>query len=306
MLKLRNVSKKYKKSDKEALTDISFNVNKGEFVALLGQNGAGKSTLINILAGNVKKSSGDVEIGGFNLDTHELETKKVIGVVPQETTFDYVFAVGEVLRNQSGYFGIKNNTAYMHELLNHLRLMDKLNASSRSLSGGMKRRLLIAKALVHKPDLLILDEPTAGVDIELRHQLYTFLKKLHREGTTIILTTHYLEEAEKLCNRVIVINQGKIIADENKDRLMATLGTETLLEFDFKTDPEIGEFDFLSDYSPGISGEKKLQLKVLQKDIGRVFQKMSDAGITFESFKLESKKLEDVYLQLVNGNDAER
>ncbi len=304
MLNIKNVSKQYKPGEKEALKDISFTVKKGEFVALLGQNGAGKSTLINILAGNVKKSSGEVKIGGIDLDRNELETKKIIGVVPQEISFDYVFSVGEVLRNQSGYFGLENNNGYIDELLEHLHLKDKKNEASRSLSGGMKRRLLIAKAMVHKPDLLILDEPTAGVDIELRHQLYGFLKKLHNEGTTIILTTHYLEEADKLCDRVLVINQGRLIADENKKRLMETLGSETLLEFNFETDLEIRNITFLADYNPKIKGKKRLQLKVLQNDIGIVFQKMADANLSFSGFKLEPKKLEDIYLQLVNGKAA--
>lgn len=304
MLKIENVSKQYKNSEKEALTDISFTVNKGEFVALLGGNGAGKSTLINILAGNVKKNSGKVTLGGFDLDTHELDSRKIIGVVPQEISFDFVFSVGEVLRNQSGYFGVKNNNKYIDELLEHLRLIDKKNDTCRSLSGGMKRRLLIAKAMVHRPALLILDEPTAGVDIELRHKLYEFLKKLHREGTTIILTTHYLEEAEKLCDRVIVIDQGRLIADENKKRLMETLGCETQLEFHFESDLKISDFVFLADYNPKIEDGNRLILEVCQKEIGSVFQKMADRNLSFSGFKLEPKKLEDVYLQLVNGNAA--
>lgn len=304
MLTIKNVSKQYKAGEKEALSDVSFTVKKGEFVALLGQNGAGKSTLINILAGNVKKSRGEVSIGGVDLDKNELETKKIIGVVPQEISFDFIFSVGEVLHNQSGYFGLKYNNAYVEELLGHLHLADKINAASRSLSGGMKRRLLIAKALVHKPDLLILDEPTAGVDIELRHQLYGFLQELHKTGTTIILTTHYLEEAEKLCDRVVVIHEGRIVADENKDTLMATLGSETLLEFDFPSDLKIRDIAFLSEYDPRIEGKRKLQLKVLQNEIGTVFQKMSDEKLSFSSFKLEPKKLEDVYLKIVNGKAA--
>jgi ABC-2 type transport system ATP-binding protein len=220
MLKIENVSKIYKNGKEPALENISFSVGQGEFVALLGQNGAGKSSLINILAGNVKKDTGKVLIGGYNIDTDELKTKKIIGIVPQEISFDFIFSVNEVLRNQSGYFGIKNNAEYIDELLKDLSLTDKKYAQSRSLSGGMKRRLLIAKALVHKPGLLILDEPTAGVDIELRHSLYAYLKRLHSEGITIILTTHYLEEAEKLCDRVIVVHQGKMLVDESKNVLL--------------------------------------------------------------------------------------
>ncbi|MCP3927463.1 MAG: ABC transporter ATP-binding protein [Desulfobacterales bacterium] len=304
MLEIKNVSKQYKKGAIDALKDISFTVKKGEFVALLGQNGAGKSTLINILAGNVKKSKGTVKIGGIDLDKNELDTKKKVGVVHQEISFDYVFSVDEVLRNQSGYFGLKDNNGYINELLETLSLTDKKNDSSRSLSGGMKRRLLIAKALVHRPDLLILDEPTAGVDIGLRHQLYDFLNELHKKGTTIILTTHYLEEAEKLCDRVIVIDQGKIVVDENKKVLMKNLGAETLLEFDFSKDIEIKDIAFLADFNPRFEGKRRLQLKVLQNEIGVVFQKMADADLSFSGFNLEPKKLENIYLQIVNGKAA--
>ncbi len=304
MLKIRNVSKQYQPGGKKALNKVTFTVKKGEFVALLGQNGAGKSTLINILAGNVKKNNGEVFIGGLDLEKNELDTKKIIGVVPQEINFDFIFSVGEVLSNQSGYFGLSDNSAYIDKLLKHLHLADKKNENSRSLSGGMKRRLLIAKALVHKPKLLILDEPTAGVDIELRHQLHEFLNELHNAGTTIILTTHYLEEAEKLCDRIIVIDQGSIVADEKKDRLMETLGSETLMEFDFDTDLQGTDITFLSEFTPKIKRKRTLRLNVPQRDISSVLQRMTDENMKFSHIKLEPKKLEDVYLQLVAGKAA--
>ena len=299
MLKIENVSKTYKKGKVEALKDVSFSVKKGEFVALLGQNGAGKSTLINILAGNVKKSGGTVAIGGFDLDRNELETKKIIGVVPQEVSLDFFFNVKEVLQNQSGYFGIKDNEVHINKLLDKLHLKDKVDATSRSLSGGMKRRLLIAKAMIHQPEILILDEPTAGVDIELRHSLYEFLRELHDNGTTIILTTHYLEEAEKLCDRIIVINDGRMIVDESKEDLLNTLGAETLMEFHFDNDMDSEDFSFLSDYSPRIEDKTKLHLKALKHDIADIFRKLNDENMQYTDFKVEPKKLEDVFLQLV-------
>ena len=174
MLSIKDVSMTYQKGKKEALKNVSLNIQEGEFTALLGQNGAGKSTLINILAGNVKKTSGTVNIGGYDIDKKELETKKIIGIVPQDTGYDFVFTVDEALKKQSGYFGIKNNKEYIDELLDALYLTEKRSARIRDLSGGMRRRFLIAKALVHKPKILILDEPTAGVDIEMRHTLYDF------------------------------------------------------------------------------------------------------------------------------------
>ncbi len=299
MLEIKNLSKTYEAGSKEALKDVSFSIRKGEFVALLGRNGAGKSTLINILAGNVKKSAGEISIGGFDLDKNELATKRLFGVVPQEVTFDYVFTAGEVLKNQSGYFGIKNNDTYINELLTSLSLSEKKNVKPRELSGGMKRRLLIAKALVHRPDLLILDEPTAGVDISLRHSLYEYLKQLHSQGTTIILTTHYLEEAEKLCDRIIVINEGRMIVDESKDKLLNTTGAETSMEFHFDSDLNNVDFSFLSDYSPRIEGKSTLHLMALKHQIGDVFQKITAEKMQYSDFKMESRKLEDVFLHLV-------
>jgi ABC-2 type transport system ATP-binding protein len=300
MLEIKNVSKTYASSDKPALKEISFAVREGEFVAMLGQNGAGKSTLINILAGNVKKDGGTVTIGGYDLDRNELETKRILGVVPQEISFDFVFTAAEVLQNQSGYFGIAHNEEHINGLLQNLALSDKQHENSRALSGGMKRRLLIAKALVHKPKLLILDEPTAGVDIELRHSLFDYLRELRRTGTTIILTTHYLEEAEKLCDRVLVIDEGRLIMDESKDKLLETLGSETNLEFQFETGLNGTDLGFLAKYAPRMEGDRRLLLTVLKPEIGNVFQQLSDRDIHFSTFKIESKKLEDVFLQLVH------
>lgn len=301
MLELKNVSKKYLKGDRNALSDVSFKVERGEFVGLLGQNGAGKSTLINILAGNVKKDSGIVKIGGYDVDHNELETKNLVGIVPQEVSLDFVFSVNEVMKNQSGYFGIKNNGKYTDELLLSLALSGRIHDKTRTLSGGMRRRLLIAKALVHKPELLILDEPTAGVDIELRHSLYVFLERLRDEGITIILTTHYLEEAEKLCDRIIVLNHGRVIADDSKSNLMDTLGSETSMEFHFGRDLFDDDLSFLSEYSPSIKDGNKISILARKNDIGNIFHKMDEWEMKFTDFKLEPRKLEDIFLQLVRN-----
>jgi len=301
MLELKNVSKKYAKSDRNALSDITFRVERGEFVGLLGQNGAGKSTLINILAGNVKKESGSVRIGSYDLDVNELDTKKLIGIVPQEVSLDFVFSVYEVMKNQSGYFGIKNNDRYIDELLSALGLIERKHDKTRTLSGGMKRRLLIAKALVHRPGLLILDEPTAGVDIELRHSLYSFLGKLRDEGITIILTTHYLEEAEKLCDRIIVLNHGKVIADDSKSNLMDTLGAETSMEFHFSNPLIENDLLLFSKYSPSILDGNRMSIIAQKSEIGDILHRMNEVDMKFTDFKLEPRKLEDIFLELVRN-----
>ncbi len=299
MLSIKDVSMTYQKGKKEALKNVSLNIQEGEFTALLGQNGAGKSTLINILAGNVKKTSGTVNIGGYDIDKKELETKKIIGIVPQDTGYDFVFTVDEALKKQSGYFGIKNNKEYIDELLDALYLTEKRSARIRDLSGGMRRRFLIAKALVHKPKILILDEPTAGVDIEMRHTLYDFLVKLHKSGTTIILTTHYIEEAEKLCKRIVIIDGGKIIADEPKEELMDAFSRESVIEVHFDEELNLADFDFLSEYHPHIEDKTRLQLKASKKDLSKVFRQLSEKNMEFTNLVVERPKLEDIYLNII-------
>ena len=300
MLSIVNLSKTYLPSNKEALKNVSLEIRKGEFTALLGQNGAGKTTLINILAGNVRKSSGAVTIGEFDLETNELATKRVLGIVPQEMGYDFLFTVDEALNRQSGYFGIRNNRAFIDELLDSLYLKDKKNTRIGELSGGMRRRFMIAKALVHKPQLLILDEPTAGVDIEMRHTLYDFLTKLHRSGTTIILTTHYLEEAEKLCDRIIIIDQGRIIADEKKELLMDAFSSEVTAEIHFDSEQKLSDYEYLSEYEPQIVQKRRLQLKVRKKDLPEVLRRISQRNLEFDNLVIEKQRLEDVYLSLIS------
>ncbi len=214
-LEISNLYKEYfinaKKSRFQALQNISFSVEKGSIVAILGPNGAGKSSLINILAGTVNKSSGKVKINGFDIEKNEREAKLSIGVVPQELVIDPYFTPRETLNFQSGYYGIKKSKFLTEDLLIKLRLKDKANAYVRNLSGGMKRRLMIAKAMVHSPPILILDEPTAGVDVSLRQILWKNIRELNKNGTTVIITTHYLEEAESLCKEAVFVNKGRVV-----------------------------------------------------------------------------------------------
>ncbi|WP_066530323.1 ABC transporter ATP-binding protein [Erythrobacter sp. CCH5-A1] len=205
---------------KLALDGVSFDVPQGSIFGLLGPNGAGKSTLINILAGLVNKTSGTAEIWGFDIDRHRRNASRAIGIVPQEIVFDPFFTPFEVLENQAGFYGIPAALRRSEALLAAVRLADKRNAYARTLSGGMKRRLLVAKAMVHSPPILVLDEPTAGVDVDLRRQLWELVTELNREGVTVVLTTHYLEEAEELCDRIAIINHGKVIADTTTRELV--------------------------------------------------------------------------------------
>lgn len=297
ILDIQNLSKVYA-SGKEALKNVSLSLQSGEFIALLGPNGAGKSTLINVLAGNVQKTAGKIFINQFDLDSQELETKNQIGIIPQEISFDPFFTVNEVLLHQSGYFGIQNNQKFIDELLHDLSLFDKKHAKTRSLSGGMKRRLLIAKALVHNPEIIVLDEPTAGVDIELRNQLYVFLKKLHKVGKTIILTTHYLQEAEELCDRIVVINQGKIVADDSKAALKKSFGNISLIEFVFETPIKKEDFAFLEEFSFEVE-KTTLKVQIAPENTAKLFAKLAHRNISYLSVKTHDVDLEDVFLKLV-------
>ncbi len=205
-----------------ALNNVDLTIPQGEFFGLLGPNGAGKTTLISVMAGLTRATSGEVSVMGFDVVKQYRQARQHLGVVPQEVVFDPFFTVGEMLRIQSGYFGLgRSNRAWIEELLETLHLTSKMNTRMRALSGGMKRRVLIAQALVHRPAVLVLDEPTAGVDVELRKILWQFTTKLHQEGHTIILTTHYLEEAEALCNQIAIINQGEVVALDSKQGLLA-------------------------------------------------------------------------------------
>ena len=213
-----DVTKRY--GDLQALAGISLNVAPGEFFGLLGPNGAGKTTLISILAGLTRASGGTARIMGHDVGTDYRAARRALGVVPQELVFDPFFTVREALTIQSGYFGLRDNRAWIDEIIDNLDLADKADTNMRALSGGMKRRVLVAQALVHKPPVIVLDEPTAGVDVELRQALWRFIRRLNRDGHTIVLTTHYLEEAEALCGRVAMLKQGRIVALDNTEHLL--------------------------------------------------------------------------------------
>ncbi|NDI27369.1 MAG: ABC transporter ATP-binding protein, partial [Burkholderiaceae bacterium] len=203
----------------QALKNVSLDVKEGEFFGLLGPNGAGKTTLISILAGLCRPDSGRAFVMGTNVQTNFIEARRLLGVVPQELVFDPFFTVRETLRFQSGYFGIRNNDDWIDEIMTHLDLTSKANSNMRSLSGGMKRRVLVAQALVHRPPVIVLDEPTAGVDVELRQSLWKFISRLNQDGHTILLTTHYLEEAESLCGRIAMLKSGQVVALDTTQNL---------------------------------------------------------------------------------------
>ena len=229
---------KGKRDGKVALSDVSLRIPRGSFFGLLGPNGAGKSTLINIMAGLVVKSAGTVTICGYDLDTAEREVRQSIGVVPQELVLDSFFTVRQALDIHAGYYGVPKSRRQTQAIIEAMGLADKADARPRSLSGGMRRRLLIGKALVHAPPVLVLDEPTAGVDIELRLQLWAYVRELNRRGTTILLTTHYLEEAEALCDELAIINHGQVIACDSKAALMQKFDSKRLI---VTTDPVLDE-----------------------------------------------------------------
>jgi ABC-2 type transport system ATP-binding protein len=209
----------------QALQNVSLDVKEGEFFGLLGPNGAGKTTLISILAGLCRPDSGRAFVMGTNVQTNFIEARRLLGVVPQELVFDPFFTVRETLRFQSGYFGIRNNDDWIDEIMTHLDLTSKANSNMRSLSGGMKRRVLVAQALVHRPPVIVLDEPTAGVDVELRQSLWKFISRLNQDGHTILLTTHYLEEAESLCGRIAMLKSGQVVALDTTQNLLARYGS---------------------------------------------------------------------------------
>jgi ABC-2 type transport system ATP-binding protein len=286
---------------KRALDGVSLEVRQGEFFGLLGPNGAGKSTLINILAGLVTKSEGRAEIWGFDIDQHPRNAKLSIGVVPQEILFDPFFTPREALEIQAGLYGVPPAERRTDALLAAMRLTDKANAYSRTLSGGMKRRLLVAKAMVHSPPILVLDEPTAGVDIELRQQLWAYVRELHAQGTTVILTTHYLEEAEQLCERIAIINHGKVVANEPTPQLLARAQEKNVVvtvDRDVTSLPENVCFDQVE-----LLGERRLAITYAKNRVnaGEVLAALQRDGLGIVDVVTREPDLEDVFLSLVRS-----
>jgi ABC-2 type transport system ATP-binding protein len=283
---------------KLALGGVSFDVPQGSIFGLLGPNGAGKSTLINILAGLVNKTSGTVDIWGFDIDKHRRNASRSIGIVPQEIVFDPFFTPFEVLENQGGFYGIPAALRRSEELLAAVRLADKRNAYARTLSGGMKRRLLVAKAMVHSPPILVLDEPTAGVDVDLRRQLWELVSELNREGVTVVLTTHYLEEAEELCDRIAIINHGRLIAnkptrelvDMAREKIVAVTAAADLVAAPAHDAFVRVEWD----------GARGVQV-TYNKDrlsAGQVLAILQQQGLAIEDVTTREADLEDVFVQL--------
>ena len=297
-LTIRKLEKTYDNGN-QALKGIDLNVEAGEFYALLGPNGAGKTTAIGIVSSLVNKTAGKVEIFGHDIDTDFAGAKACLGLVPQEVNLNLWDTVGNIVRNQAGYYGIGGKTARqrVEKYLRELRLWDRRNDIARSLSGGMKRRLMIARALVHEPRLLILDEPTAGVDIEIRRSMWEYLQKINAAGTTIILTTHYLEEAESLCRQIGIIDGGRIIEDARMSTVLRKLQHEVLilsLAEELTTAPELAGF------KTRLRGENELEVeKGPEHDINELFEQLNKQNIRVVSMRNKANRLEELFMRLV-------
>ena len=278
-----------------ALDDVSFDIQPGEFFGLLGPNGAGKTSLISILAGLSRASSGTVTVHGSDVVRDYADARRKLGIVPQELVFDPFFTVREALRIQSGYFSIKNNDAWIDELLDSLGLLDKANANMRQLSGGMKRRVLVAQALVHKPRMIVLDEPTAGVDVELRQTLWQFIARLNKQGSTVLLTTHYLEEAEALCSRIAMLKQGRVVALAQTSDLLSAASSNVL------------RFKINSELPPDLARQARITGRIVQfpahnaHEIEQYLAAIRQAGLVAEDVEIRKADLEDVFLDVMSG-----
>ena len=280
----------------QALDAVSLDIEEGEFFGLLGPNGAGKTTLISILAGLARATSGRVLVQGADVQSDYQAARRKLGVVPQELVFDPFFSVREALRFQSGYFGVENNGDWIDELLHSLGLADKAQANMRQLSGGMKRRVLVAQALVHKPPIIVLDEPTAGVDVELRQTLWQFIAKLNKQGHTVLLTTHYLEEAEALCGRIAMLKQGRVVALATMADLLKSASSNVLR---FKIDSELPPF---------LAGKARITGRIVQlpahnaHEVEQYLAAIREAGLHAEDIEVRKADLEDVFLDVMGAN----
>jgi ABC-2 type transport system ATP-binding protein len=273
---------------------VTLSIDEGEFFGLLGPNGAGKTTLINLIAGLARADTGKLSVMGADVIADYRRARRMLGVVPQELVFDPFFTVRETLRIQSGYFGIRGNDAWIDEVMHHLDLAAKADANMRSLSGGMKRRVLVAQALVHKPRVIVLDEPTAGVDVELRQGLWQFVRRLNREGQTVVLTTHYLEEAELYCNRIAMLKDGRVAALDSTRNLLETFsGLEVRLRLDRDLLPEPFPAEILSREGPLVT----LRLSSA-RNLEAVLARLRESGIAIVELELQPPDLEDVFLRL--------
>ena len=302
-LSIKNLSKKYK-SGVEALKSVSFDVQQGDFFALLGPNGAGKTTAIGIITSLVNKSSGSIEVFGHNLDKELAKAKSCIGVVPQEVNlnlFDFNF---NILVNQAGFYGIPRSEGMKRaeQYLKKMQLWEKRKTDARSLSGGMKRRLMVARALVNRPKLLLLDEPTAGVDIETRRMMWEFLRDLNASGTTIILTTHYLEEAEQLCNKVAIIDEGKIIENDSMQNVLKKLKTEVFI---LNTEKPLDEAPEIDGYATALKSPQEIEITVSQEQgVNNAFGSLQERGVKVLSMRNKNSRLEELFLDLTRSQSG--
>jgi ABC-2 type transport system ATP-binding protein len=295
-VRLRGLEKRF--AQVHALRGIDLDIEEGEFFALLGPNGAGKTTLISILAGLTRASAGTVEIMGFDVTAQYRDARRALGVVPQELVYDPFFTVRETLRLQSGYFGLRHNDDWIDELLANLGLTDKADSYTRLLSGGMKRRVLVAQALVHKPPVIVLDEPTAGVDVELRQSLWAFIRRLNREGHSIVLTTHYLDEAEMLCERIAMLREGRIVALDRTANLLRS-GAERCLLLDLDA-PELPAF--LLPRLKGRDGNHHVLDLPDFADLEGILAQLRADGIGIRDLSLRQPDLEEVFLKVMQGS----
>jgi len=304
-IEAKNLNKTFNKKGGaviKALIDFNINIPKGSIYGLLGPNGAGKSTFINILGSLVIKDSGKVKICGIDVDENAKESRKKIGIVPQELNIDPFFTPIELLELQAGLYGVRKKDRKSMEILNNLGLLEEKNAYARTLSGGMRRRLLVAKALVHNPEIIILDEPTAGVDVELRKNLWNYIKDLNNKGTTICLTTHYLEEAENLCDHITIINKGKIIKSDTKENILNLIGKKTV---SFSLDEKNQIPQELEKYNPVIDDNKLLvnyDKNITQ--LKEIIEILNNNNISFYEINTYESDLEDVFINLIKNHDT--
>ncbi|WP_228894121.1 ABC transporter ATP-binding protein [Pseudoduganella aquatica] len=296
-IQISNVEKRYKSL--QALGGVSLTIEEGEFFGLLGPNGAGKTTLISIIAGLIRPDAGKVSIHGHDVTGDFRAARKKLGVVPQELVFDPFFTVRETLRLQSGYFGLPNNDKWIDEVMENLDLTGKADVNMRALSGGMKRRVLVAQALVHKPPVIVLDEPTAGVDVELRQTLWKFISRLNREGHTVVLTTHYLEEAQAMCKRVAMLKTGKVVALDTMSALIRRIsGSSLILHLKNGTLPE--DLRHLVTH-PEEAAQGKYSLRINEvSEVEPILARVRESGAAIDEMQLQNADLEDIFLQIMD------
>jgi len=299
-LQITNVQKRYQSL--QALGGVSLSIEEGEFFGLLGPNGAGKTTLISIVAGLNRADAGSVAIHGHDVVTDYRAARRNLGVVPQELVFDPFFTVRETLRMQSGYFGLKNNDKWIDEVMESLDLTNKADTNMRALSGGMKRRVLVAQALVHRPPVIVLDEPTAGVDVELRQTLWKFIGRLNREGHTIVLTTHYLEEAQALCNRIAMLKFGKVVALDSTEALIKRIsGSQLVVRLKHGGLPEQLQNLLIPSDGPAINGQYQLRVTDYSQ-VEPILAALRTSGAVIDDMQLQQADLEDVFIQIMEGS----